>query len=114
MRNKDAYVALLDKSIEIDWPVHHRDDLLKHDKRCLIEDLPEGGQFAWLARECGTELFLPGSEAALAMLSYWERQDHSRVRAFWWDGKRLTEIPLHLVRINLEIAAPYQPLTIGA
>ena len=103
-QNMRAFVHLVRKSREIGWPEIYRDDLFKHDKEELAKR-PDG-QFAWLVRATGTWLFWPSDHCDNHILRYVEQfeSDADIHRAFWWDGKSLTEIPVKEVRRNLFIA----------
>lgn len=108
MRNCEAYQAICRKAEEIGWPVCYQADLLYHDHERLCSgdafSVPEGSPFAWVARETGTDMFVPHYSGDRINLVDIEGKRAKHNRAFWWDGQRLTEIPVDAIRTNLYIA----------
>jgi hypothetical protein len=105
--NCRAYRALCAQSEAIGWPEFYEADLHfhDHDRLCGGGDgsVPEGAPFAWLVRHTGTWLLDDvGSEGQAAVLRYAEQWEAHR--AFWWDGRRLAEVPLASVRDRLHRA----------
>lgn len=122
--NERAFHAMVLKAMELNQPQHYTDDLHVHDRITLglirppeapyTWEVPEGCPFAWIVRDCGTELIYIGTPTAfkddpslinLATLSYYEGggfgRDNNHV--FWWDGlgPGLVEIRLDQVRGKL-------------
>lgn len=103
--NRAAYRALLARAAETRRPTAYAEDLTIHDDEALAR-LPEGQPFAWLLRESGTWLLVPGAPCAPHILGYalkYESQEGFHL-AHWWDGERLTAIPLDAVPARLSAA----------
>jgi hypothetical protein len=77
-----AYIALVAKSEEKQWPVAFKTDLTKHDyNRLHAPDAPE--TFYWRLRESGTDLLVKETDVRFLMTNG-QRDDW-----YFWDGKTL-------------------------
>ena len=98
-KNLRGFAAICRKSSEIGWPEVYKDDLYVYDLEILCA-LPET-QFCWLVRKTGTELLRPNSESGLSILHYYQKNLPNGIRAFWWCGDFLSEIPIREVSQKL-------------
>lgn len=123
--NQRAFNAMVLKGMDLGQPKHYVEDLHVHDRITLglgripepvySWQVPDGCPFAWIVRDCGTELIYIGSPTAdkdespsimnLATLSYYETGGfgHDNVTCWWWDGlgPGLVQIRLEQVRGKL-------------
>jgi hypothetical protein len=95
------------KGMALNQPKHYTDDLHFHDRitlglgkipeRMSTWEVPEGAPFAWILRDCGTELIYIGtptnhvddpSLVNMATLAYYNKGgfSHDNVTCWWWDG----------------------------
>lgn len=95
----EAYLALMDKSIELGWPAAYENDLLIHDRRCLADNNPP--VFGWSVRECGTHIMLPNDCYGAFLTHYLERGGASHSHEFYWTGRRLIASTPRLIRQHL-------------
>lgn len=106
--NERAFHAMVLKGMDLSQPKHYAEDLHTHDRitlglvRCPEQrytwEIPDGCPFAWIVRDCGTELIYIGTPTGdkdkidsmmnIATLAYYEKGGfgHDNVTCWWWDG----------------------------
>lgn len=94
MNNTNAYIAILEKCIELGLPKRFTGDVIRHDKACLAE-APERTLFLWAVEESSTHIMRFSRDSDLAAnLKHVEAVLSSYPDAQWFYWNDTTLLPV--------------------